>query len=118
MQDLQQQSLRQNQALLATVTLSFLMLLGSAGLTVHISREGVAADQLVVHTFEVQRTLNVTMITMGGVESGLRGYLLTGNEGFLNPYRQGRESLSTHLDHLHALVADNPSQVANLERIR
>ena len=82
MQVLQQPSLRRNRALLATVALSFVMLLGSAALTFHISRQGMQADALVVHTLEVQRALNETLLTLGGAESGLRGFLLTGNEPF------------------------------------
>jgi two-component sensor histidine kinase/CHASE3 domain sensor protein len=115
MQVLQQQSLRQNRALLATVALSFLMLLGSAGLTFHVSRQGIEADQLVVQALEVQRALNETLLTLGGAESGLRGFLLTGNEAFLRPHREASEDMPQHLADVRRLIADNPAQVANVE---
>jgi two-component sensor histidine kinase/CHASE3 domain sensor protein len=113
MQVLQQQSLRQNRALLATVALSFLMLLGSAALTFHVSRQGIEADELVVHTLEAQRALNETLLTLGGAESGLRGFLLTGNEAFLRPHREASEVLPQHLADVRRLIADNPTQVAH-----
>jgi two-component sensor histidine kinase/CHASE3 domain sensor protein len=115
MQVLQQQSLRQNRALLATVALSFLMLVVSAALTLHVSRQGMEADQLVVHTLEVQRALSSTLVTLGGAESGLRGFLLTGNEDFLKPHRDASATLPKRLATLRELVSDNPAQLANLE---
>lgn len=117
MQDLQQPSLRRNRALVATIALSFLLLLGSAGLTLHVSRQGADADALVVHTMEVQRALNKTLLTLGGAESGLRGFLLTGNEAFLQPHQEADELLPEQLATLRTLVADNPSQLANIEAV-
>jgi two-component sensor histidine kinase/CHASE3 domain sensor protein len=117
MQELHHPSLRQNQALLATIALSFLMLLGSAWLTVHVSRQGVKADQRVFRTFEVQRALNATLIALGGAESGLRGYLLTGNEAFLAPHREAGEALPRQLARLRELVRDDAVQADNVEAV-
>lgn len=115
MQVLQPPSLRRNRALVATIALSFLLLLGSAGLTFHVSRQGVEADALVVHTMEVQRALNKTLLTLGGAESGLRGFLLAGDEAFLQPHREAAEVLPRQLAKLRDLVADNPAQLANVD---
>lgn len=115
MQVLQPPSLRRNRALVATIALSFLLLLGSAGLTFHVSRQGVEADALVVHTMEVQRAFNAALLALGGAESGLRGFLLTGNEAFLRPHREAAELLPQQLVDLRRLVADNPAQLANLD---
>ncbi|HEY5755772.1 MAG TPA: CHASE3 domain-containing protein [Steroidobacter sp.] len=115
MQSLQQPSLRRNRALVATIALSFLLLLCSAGLTFHVSRQGVDADALVVHTMEVQRALNKTLLTLGGAESGLRGFLLTGDEAFLKPHQEAGVLLPEQLATLRKLVADNPPQLANVE---
>jgi two-component sensor histidine kinase/CHASE3 domain sensor protein len=117
MQVLQPPSLRQNRALVATIALSFLLLLASAGLTFHVSRRGVAADAAVVHSMEVQQALNETLLTLGGAESGLRGYLLTGNEAFLKPHREADELLPKQLATLRQLVADNRSQLATVAAI-
>jgi two-component sensor histidine kinase/CHASE3 domain sensor protein len=115
MQVLQQPPLRRNRALVATIALSFLLLLCSAGLTFHVSRQGVEADELVVHTMEVQRALNKTLLTLGGAESGLRGFLLTGDEAFLKPHQEAGELLPEQLAALRRLVADNPAQLAHVE---
>ncbi|WP_116808120.1 sensor histidine kinase [Steroidobacter cummioxidans] len=117
MQVLQQPSLRRNRALVVTIALSFLLLLCSAGLTFHVSRQGVDADQLVVHTMEVQRALNKTLLTLGGAESGLRGFLLTADEAFLEPHQEAGELLPQQLATLRQIVADSPAQVENLEAL-
>jgi signal transduction histidine kinase len=49
-------------------------------------------------------------------ETGLRGYLLTGDEAFLAPYRAAEQKLPASAQELRALVAD-PSQVALLEEV-
>src|SRR5690349_1747568 len=117
MQVLQDPSLRKNRALFATVVASFLMLLASAGLTFHVSRQSVAADEVVVHTLEVQQALGRTLLMLGGAESGLRGFLLTGNEAFLRPHREAGEALPGQLALVKKLVAADPAQQANAEAL-
>jgi CheY-like chemotaxis protein/CHASE3 domain sensor protein len=51
-------------------------------------------------------------------ETGVRGFLITGDEAFLAPYNIGHAKLSTELSDLMAMVSDNPPQVERLERIR
>jgi signal transduction histidine kinase/CheY-like chemotaxis protein/CHASE3 domain sensor protein len=50
-------------------------------------------------------------------ETGQRGYLLTGDETFLAPYRLGKASFDAKLSTLMELVSDNPPQVERLKRI-
>ncbi|WP_218042540.1 sensor histidine kinase [Steroidobacter gossypii] len=115
MQVLQEPSLRRNRALVATIALSFLLLLCSAGLTFHVARQGAQADALVERTSAVQQALNATLLTIGGTESGLRGFLLTGDESFLKPHAEVREVLPKQLAELRALIQGNPEQIANFE---
>ena len=51
-------------------------------------------------------------------ETGVRGFLITGDETFLAPYNIGHAKLPTQLADLMVLVSDNPPQVERLERIR
>jgi len=51
-------------------------------------------------------------------ETGLRGFLITGDETFLAPYNLGHAKLATELADLMVLVGDNPPQVERLQRIR
>ena len=45
------------------------------------------------------------------METGMRGYLLAGEEGFLDPYKGGEKRFTKLLKELSTTVNDNPSQV-------
>ena len=49
------------------------------------------------------------------MQSGMRGYLLTGDEAFLARYRAASESFPAAVAHALALVGDDPAQRARLE---
>ncbi|PHR30214.1 MAG: hypothetical protein COA36_02185 [Desulfotalea sp.] len=51
------------------------------------------------------------------MQTGMRGYLLSGKENFLDPYRNGERSFHEMLVELTKLVADNPTQVSLLSKI-
>jgi CheY-like chemotaxis protein/CHASE3 domain sensor protein len=52
------------------------------------------------------------------METGLRGYLITNEEGFLAPYLIARPRIDRELTGLNALVADNPGQVERVAKVR
>jgi len=49
------------------------------------------------------------------MQSGMRGYLLTGDEAFLKRYRAASESFPAAVAHALALVGDDPAQRRRLE---
>lgn len=49
-------------------------------------------------------------------ESGLRLYLLTNDERFLQPYREGRDAARNLEDQLRELISDNPEQLARNDK--
>ena len=50
-------------------------------------------------------------------ESGLRGYLLSGQDSFLAPYSLGQAKFMAELDGAERMMADNPAQVDRLRRV-
>jgi methyl-accepting chemotaxis protein len=52
------------------------------------------------------------------METGMRGYLLAGQDGFLEPYTNGKQRLATQLTGLKETVNDNPAQVQLLGEIQ
>ena len=52
------------------------------------------------------------------METGLRGYLDTGSEVFLQPYNDANLSIESKFDQLQQLISDNPSQQAKLADMR
>ncbi|MET0964355.1 MAG: response regulator [Noviherbaspirillum sp.] len=50
-------------------------------------------------------------------ETGLRGFLITGDETFLEPYRLGKPRMQAQIDALTRMVSDNPAQVERLRML-
>ncbi len=69
------------------------------------------------HTQEVLLQLDETLILMIDVETGGRGFLLTGEEQYLGPYTNGSQKMGGSLAKLRALLADNPVQTERLARL-
>ncbi len=69
------------------------------------------------HTIEMIANANELLALAADMETGMRGFLLAGEDEFLEPYNRGREGFFEHLAALKALVDDNPQQVRRLEAI-
>ena len=52
------------------------------------------------------------------METSLRGYLLTGNEQFLETYNKAKENESRSLDELEALTSTDPVKLNSIHRLR
>jgi methyl-accepting chemotaxis protein len=74
-------------------------------------------QQWVVHTQTVMRKADQVEAAMIDQETGLRGYMVTGNEEFLEPYNSGRDRFATLIAELKSLTSDNPPQVERWEQI-
>ncbi len=77
-----------------------------------------SATQWVTHTQEVLLELESLGSSLLNVETGQRGYVLTGAEHYLDPYRESLNSIQQHLRRLDDLTRDNPTrnkQVGALE---
>ncbi len=73
-----------------TVAIALLVaaLLTDAVLTLHNIREVATSVQWVSHTHEVLGQLEQVVSTLKDAETGQRGYLLTGERVYLEPYEQ------------------------------
>jgi CheY-like chemotaxis protein/CHASE3 domain sensor protein len=71
----------------------------------------------VAHTQKVIRMTNLLEKKMVDMETGERGFLITGNEKFLEPYNEGEKIFKTLLAQLKETVSDNPAQVKLLDEI-
>src|SRR5229473_834887 len=72
------------------------------------------------HTYEVLRNLDDALAQLVDTETGQRGYLLTGDEAYLEPYRAGIKYVDQTIGDLKNLTSDNPNQqrrIQNLEPV-
>ena len=75
-------------------------------------------DAWVQHSFEVQAQLTRVLSLVQSAETGQRGYLLTGRDIYLGPYRAAVEQLPRMLDRARDLLSDNPAQAQPLAQLR
>ncbi len=78
----------------------------------------VSASNWVDHTDRVIAGANHLLKLLVDGETGMRGYLITGDPVFLEPYHVEEENVGPALDDLVALVSDNPPQVERLKALR
>jgi len=69
------------------------------------------------HTEEVIASLWLLTATITDAESGQRGYVITGSEGYLEPYKAARQRIGEQLQQLRTLTADNPTRQQQLDRL-
>lgn len=76
--------------------------------TVYLSDHDIEVHEL---TYRIEK--NVL-----DMETGQRGFALTGNSGYLEPFNSGLSQWTVNYSRLKALITDNPSQIENLENIK
>jgi signal transduction histidine kinase/CheY-like chemotaxis protein len=75
-------------------------------------------DQWVLHSLELRGQLTRVLSLVQSAETGQRGYLLTGQDPYLGPYRTALEQLPPMLDRLQDLASDEPQQLQALDHLR
>ena len=69
------------------------------------------ANAWVTHTLEVMGTADQALSGLADMETGYRGFLVTGEDDFLEPYKNGKIAYAVKLKELQTKTADNPVQV-------
>ena len=93
---------------------------GLVGAAALLATRNDAALARVSHTEDARAALAAVLNDVESAETGQRGYLLTGKDVYLAPYRRGTADLPGALDHLeHALGASSGSAalIADLRRL-
>jgi len=75
------------------------------------------ASDWVRHTVQVLRQISVVQQLVTEAETGQRGFVLTGDRSYLEPYERASAKLPHALERLQRLTADNPSQQRRLEAL-
>jgi methyl-accepting chemotaxis protein len=68
----------------------------------------------VKHTYQVQAKFESVLSEMANAETGERGYLLTGDDAYLEPYKAAIATVKGTLDDLRRLTSDNLNQQRRL----
>jgi len=95
-----------------------LLLVGVAVIAYRLALNERDQQNWIVHTYEVMNEARATLSSLQDAETGQRGYLLTGDQSYLEPYRNGRIAFERHLERFRSLTADNPDEQARAARLK
>jgi signal transduction histidine kinase len=100
-----------------SLVVGFLMLTCAAIAAIVLAITSAEAERWAAHSMEVRRLQTVMFSAMQDAETAQRGYLLTGNADYLQPYDHTHERLPDLRRELHAAVADNTAQQKRLDAL-
>ncbi|WP_445633050.1 histidine kinase [Nostoc sp. DSM 114161] len=102
----------------STIGLPIILLLSLSGISIWQITRLLSVMNWVEHTDQVIAQAYLTQKLLVDLETGVRGYQLTGNREFLQPYEQSNSQINTVFEKLANLVSDNPTQTQRLKLIR
>jgi diguanylate cyclase (GGDEF)-like protein len=102
----------------ASIALLGTLLLGSSLVAWQSSREQQSMALAHKQTLLILRSANNVKLSTLNALRGERGFLLTGDAAYLEPYLHGREDLATSLDDLEALTRDEPEGTDAVAHLR
>ena len=103
---------------LLPLALGFVLLgaiVGARSWLIETQRDG---NDAVRAAFALDNRLVTTLSLAQDAETGQRGFLLTGEEPYLSPYRSARSALPEEMKEIGATVASNPARSAQFAALR
>lgn len=98
-----------------TVLALILAILVSAGLLAYRDMTvATEADRWATHTYVVLDELDHLLYSLKDAEAGQRGFIITGDRRYLEPYQASLNAVEGHLVALRRLTGDNPRQQKRL----
>ena len=87
---------------------------GSIAVAFQSTTNLIESNRLVSHTQDVLRAIDGIVSTITEAETGQRGYIITGDETYLQPYNQALSKIGQRTSQARELVVDNPDQERRL----
>lgn len=88
------------------------------GLVSYRSTSGlIATAGEVTHTHQVIENLQQVISFMKDAETGQRGFLITGEDGYLDPYNAAVQQIRDPLKKIRELTSDNPNQRQRMDAL-
>ncbi len=110
-------NLKTKQRILLGICAPMVLLLALGGVSMYAISSIVETNKWVQHTHNVLAKASEIVGSAVDMETGMRGYLLAGQEGFLEPYNNGEQATYAAIQELSETVSDNPGQVERLAQV-
>src|SRR5690554_5724679 len=80
-------------------------------------QKNIKNNEWTAHTYEVLMEAESVLISLINIETGQRGYLLAGEENFLDPLREGEKTFQNSFESIKQKTSDNPRQQDRLNTL-
>ena len=94
------------------------ILLVVAVFAISSSKQFADTTALVTRTHDALAEFDEILSLTLDEETGERGFVITGDAAYLEPYNQAKSSIRQHLDKVRRLTSDNPIQQRNIEELQ
>jgi len=111
------QDIKTKPKILIGVLSPLLLLLALGGVAVYSISSMLTTTKQVEHTYDVLSEAASAVSSAVDMETGMRGYLLAGQEGFLDPYKAGKDKFDALVAEMKKTVSDNAAQVKLMDEI-
>jgi methyl-accepting chemotaxis protein len=95
--------------------LAFLLLLGIGAVAYRSITLLTSANQSITHAYKVLEAVAEVLSLLKDAETGQRGYIITGDDTFLEPYQTGVAGAPAVIKDLRELTSDNPHQQKRID---
>lgn len=89
-----------------------------AGLFLFVTLRNHHQETLRAHTLEVMRLSSLLENDIAALETGHRGYLLTGDASYLEPFERRRELIKSRVEDLTVLILDSAKQRKRIMKLQ
>ncbi|WP_438826155.1 CHASE3 domain-containing protein [Pseudomonas yangonensis] len=76
------------------------------------------AVRLNIHTYDVIIESGDLLASLINIETGARGFVITGRDQFLGPMQTGEKDFREHMAHVRQLTRDNPAQQRRFDELQ
>jgi PAS domain S-box-containing protein len=99
------------------INIPLLCLALSFGTHLFVRQATIQSEQTVEHVQDILNQSRSLMVDLLDAETGVRGYFISRQEEFLDPYHQGATKLPKTVARLNTLVQNSPSQIRQIAAI-
>src|ERR1051326_433517 len=104
--------------LLSGTTAGAVVIIFLAGVFLYVTLRNHYQDTLRAHTMEVMRLSGLVENDIAALESGHRGFLLTGDPRFQASFENRREQFGSRMEQLTSFIIDSPVQRKRIMRVQ
>jgi two-component sensor histidine kinase/CHASE3 domain sensor protein len=100
-----------------SIILSLVLVLAAAGASLFLVRSVDTQLSDIANTYEVRRQARDLILALVDAETGQRGYLITQEAQYLEPYELATATIDTTYRNLLKLIENNPGQLSQIEAL-